>query len=332
MRRALLLGLAGLCAACGDDPSNPFANSSSSRPPPADAAILYVSGAWSDEPGATRELFAVAADGSNPQQLTTCGRASQPCDILQVAPGPDRNRVVAVRTTPDAEPGAQILYFMDLARSVESIVFDRRRVDSADWAQDGSFLLFASANAQNGNEDLFTSQPNGADEQNLTESLNVRERHARLDPLGRTAAFERIDEAGVSRVFVFRETAVTSGPATGPALPGTPYVVGSDADPSFSPDATQLVFRRLTGVGNGGLGTWDILVVAGATNAVPRTLVAGAVARGAPDWGRDGILFVETDSAANTASLVRIQPDGTGRTVLRTEPATARMGAPRWMR
>jgi Tol biopolymer transport system component len=332
MRRALLFGLAGLCAACGDEPGNPFANTSASRPPASDAAILYVSGAWSNEDAAPRELFALAADGSNPQQLTTCARASQPCDILQVAPGPDRNRVLAVRTTPDAEPGAQILYFMDLARSVESIIFDRRRVDSADWALDGSFLLFASPNAQNGNEDLFTSQPNGADEQNLTQSLNVRERHARLDPLGRNAVFERIDEAGVSRVYLFRETPITSGPATGPALPGTPYVVGSDADPTFSPDAAQLVFRRLTGVGNGGLGTWDLLVVSGAANSVPRTLASGPVARGAPDWGRDGIVFVETDAAAGTASLVRIQPDGTGRTVLRTEPATARMGAPRWLR
>ena len=330
MPRLALFFAAALALACGDNGGNPFSAASPARPPAADAAILFVSGSWSAEINSPREIMAMAANGSNPQQLTTCARAAQPCDILQLAPSPDRGRVIAVRTTPDAEPGAQVLYFMDLNRSVETIILPRRRVDSADWAKDGSFLLFASANAQVGNEDLFTSQPDGTEEQNLTDSLNVRERHARLDPFGRTAVFERIDAEGVSRIYLFRETPVTSGPAAGPALPGTPYVVGSDADPAFSPDGTLIVFRRLTGTGNGGLGTWDLIVTSGATGAVPRTIASGPAFRGAPDWGTGGILFVETDAAANS-QLVLVQPEGTGRTVLRTEAAGFRMGSPRWL-
>ena len=330
MPRLALFFAAALALACGDNGGNPFSAASPARPPAADAAILFVSGSWSAEINSPREIMAMAANGSNPQQLTTCARAAQPCDILQLAPSPDRGRVIAVRTTPDAEPGAQVLYFMDLNRSVETIILPRRRVDSADWAKDGSFLLFASANAQVGNEGLFTSQPDGTEEQNLTDSLNVRERHARLDPFGRTAVFERIDAEGVSRIYLFRETPVTSGPAAGPALPGTPYVVGSDADPAFSPDGTLIVFRRLTGTGNGGLGTWDLIVTSGATGAVPRTIASGPAFRGAPDWGTSGILFVETDAAANS-QLVLVQPEGTGRTVLRTEAAGFRMGSPRWL-
>jgi len=330
MRRLLLLGTSVFAIACSNDGGNPFSATAPARPPAADAAIMFVSGSWSAELGAPREIMAMAANGSNPQQLTTCARAAQPCDVLQVAPSPDRGRVIAVRTTPDAEPGAQVLYFMDLNRSVETILLPRRRVDSADWSKDGSFLLFASANAQVGNEDLFTAQPDGTQEQNLTDSLNVRERHARLDPFGRTAIFERIDAEGVSRIYLFRETPVTSGPAAGPALPGTPYVVGSDADPAFSPDGTLVVFRRLTGTGNGGLGTWDLIVTSGAAGAVPRTIASGPAFRGAPDWGTGGILFVETDAAANS-QMVLVQPDGTGRTVLRTEAAGFRMGAPRWL-
>ena len=330
MPRLALFFAAALALACGDNGGNPFSAGSPARPPAADAAILFVSGSWSAEINSPREIMAMAANGSNPQQLTTCARAAQPCDILQLAPSPDRGRVIAVRTTPDAEPGAQVLYFMDLNRSVETIILPRRRVDSADWAKDGSFLLFASANAQVGNEDLFTSQPDGTEEQNLTDSLNVRERHARLDPFGRTAVFERIDAEGVSRIYLFRETPVTSGPAAGPALPGTPYVVGSDADPAFSPDGTLIVFRRLTGTGNDGLGTWDLIVTSGATGAVPRTIASGPAFRGAPDWGTSGILFVETDAAANS-QLVLVQPEGTGRTVLRTEAAGFRMGSPRWL-
>lgn len=331
LRRFAPLATAALVAACSNNGGNPFGAASPARPPAADAAIVFVSGSWSAQLDAPREIMAISADGSNPQQLTTCARAAQPCDILQVAPSPDRVRVVAVRTTPDAEAGAQVLYFMDLSRSVETIIFPRRRVDSADWSKDGAFLLFASANAQVGNEDLFTSQPDGTEEQNLTDSLSVRERRARLDPFGRTAVFERIDDTGVSRIYLFRENPVTSGPATGPALAGTPYVVGADADPAFSPDGTLIVFRRLTGTGNGGLGTWDLMTTSGAVGAVPQTIATGPLFRGAPDWGRSGIVFVETDAQTSRSQLVVVQPDGSGRTVLRSEAAGFRMGAPRWI-
>ena len=291
-----------------------------------------MSGSWAPEGGQPRELMAIAADGSGLQQLTNCTRESPPCDILQVAPSPDRNRVIAVRTTPDAEAGANVLYFMDLTRSVQQIILPKRRVESADWSADGSFLLYASAAGQTGDEDLFTAGPDGTNEQNLTESLSVRERAARIDPSARTAAYEHVDSAdGVSRIYVFRETPITSGPATGPALPGTPYVVGSDASPTFSPDSTQLVFRRLTGVGNGGLGTWDLMAISLSAGATARVLASGPLFRGAPDWSSRGIVFVETDATTGMSQLVVVQPDGSGRTVLRTEAAGYRMGAPRWL-
>jgi Tol biopolymer transport system component len=333
MQRGWPLLLAALTFACGESGGNPFAASSPSRPPGANAAILYVSGSWSSQPDAPRELMAISLDGAEREQLTTCARASRPCDVLQVAPSPDRSRVVAVRTTPDAEPGNQVLYFMDLSRSVETILLPRRRVESVDWSRDGSFLLFASVNGTAGNEDLFTVNPDGTAEQNLTESLEVRERRARLDPSARTAAFERIDAEGVSRIYLFRETPLTRGPASGPALPGTPYMVGADADPTFSPDAQSVVFRRLTGVGNGGLGTWDLLITPSSTSSTTpvRTLASGPLYRGAPDWSSRGIVFVETDAQAQRSDLVLIQADGSGRKVLRSESSTFRMGAPRWL-
>ena len=331
LRRSLLVAAAISVSACGDNGGNPFAATSPSRPPAASAAIVFVSGSWAPEPGKPREVMAVAADGSGLQQLTTCARESPPCDMLEVAPSPDRNRLVAVRTTPDAEAGANALYFMDLARSVQQIIVSKRRVESADWSADGSFLLYSTVNPQTQNEDLFTSNPDGTNEQNLTDSLDVRERSARIDPFARTAAFERLDASGVSRIYLFRETAITSGPAGGDLLPGTPYVVGSDATPSFSPDSSQLVFRRLTGVGNGGLGTWDLMTIAVATGSTPRALVSGPLYRSAADWSSAGILYVETNVTAGTAELVLIQPDGSGRKVLRSEAAGYRMGAPRWL-
>ena len=40
---------------------------------------------------------------------------------------------------------------------------------------------------------------------------------------------------------------------------------------------------------------------------------------------------METDAATSRSQLVLVQPDGSGRTVLRTEDAGYRMGAPRWL-
>jgi Tol biopolymer transport system component len=332
LRRSLVLAAALLAASCGDDGTNPFARFTQSRPPSADAVLLFLSGSWATEPGAPRELFALNADGSKPEQLTSCADAEPACDFLSVSPSPDSNRVVAVRTTPTAEEGASTLYFMDLARAVETVVFPNRRVGSADYSPDGGFILFSALFPQTSQEDLFLSQPDGKEEQNLTQTLDVRELKPRVDPSSRTAVFERIDASGVSRLYIYPSTPLTSGTETGEALPGTPYVVGADADGAFSPDGLSMVYRRLTGTGNGGLGTWDVLTLRLDGASAPLSLATGPLHRGAPDWGSGGILFVETDAARSVSQLVRLAPDGTGRTVLRTEDAGYRMAGPRWLR
>ncbi len=222
------------------------------------------------------------------ERLTGCAEAATPCDFIQVAPSPDRNRLAAIRTTPEAAAGASALYFMDLSRSVETLIFPSRRVDSVDYSPDGSFIIYSAIVPQSTQEDLYYSQPNGTAEQNLTDSAAFRERSARIDPFARTAVYEGIDESGVSRIYLFSQTPLTSGPATGESLPGTPYVVGADADPVFSPDSLSVAFRRLTGVGNGGLGTWDVLTRAGGRRGGPAGRVLGAGLPGAAGLGLEG--------------------------------------------
>jgi Tol biopolymer transport system component len=326
---AALLPMTLVLAACGNDQNNPFANPSLTRPPSASASIIFVGSSYAAEPG-PRELLATDADGTTLERLTNCAVAEPPCDYVQVAPSPDRNRVAAIRTEVGAAPDATALYFVDLSRSVESILQPLRRVAFVDWSPDNAFILYASNDA-GGNEELFFSNPDGSSEQNLSNSSDVRERNARVDPGARTAVYERIDAQGVPRIYIFQATPLTSGPATGPALPDTPYLVGSDADPAWSPDVTRVVFRRLTGIGNGGLGTWDLMSVR--TDGTDlQTVATGAIYRGAPDWGRSGIVFVESDAAAGQSRLVLLQPDGSGRKVIRTEALDFGMGAPRFLR
>lgn len=329
LRRLFLAASIVVAAACGDEPANPFRTST--RPPSAQAMILFVSGSWAADAGQPRELLALNADGSTVEQLTACAQASEPCDFVQVAPSPNRDRLAAIRTTPDAEAGATALYFMDLSRSVEKLIFSNRRIDSVDYAPDGSFIVYSAIAPQTTQEDLFYSLPDGSEESNLSQSLDLRERSPRIDPFASTAIYEGIDASGVGRIYLFSRTALTSGPAGGESLPGTPYVVGADADPVFSPDGRSIAFRRLTGVGNGDLGTWDILTLTVDGSSTPQVVVTGPLFRGAPDWGSKGLLFVETDAAAARSRLVLVAADGTGRTVLRTEDAGYRMGSPRWL-
>lgn len=328
LRRLAALSLVAFLGACADDSGNPF-GASRTRAPSAAAVLLFVSGSWAADPGSPRELLALNSDGSVLERLTGCATLENPCDFLSAAPSPDRSRVAAIRTEQGAEAGASALYFMDLARSVEQLLFPRARVASVDWSPSGSFILYTSVDA-GGREDLFFSAPNGSDPQNLTESNDVRERAPRIDPGARTAAFERIDSAGVGRIYIYQATPVTSGGAAGPSLPGTAYVVGADADPAWSPDGASIVFRRLTGTGNGDLGTWDLLTVKADGSGLTK-LATGAAFRGAPDWGRTGIVFVETDAGLDESRLVVVQPDGSGRRILRTEPAGFRMGSPRFL-
>ncbi len=322
LRRLILVASISLAAACGDDPANPFNRFAVSRPPSAEAVLLFVSGSWTDAPGAPREILALNADGSKLEQLTACAQSAQPCDFIQVAPSPERNRLIAIRTTPDAAAGTSALYFMDLSRAVETIIFPNRRVLRADYSPDGTFVIFSAIPAQTTEEDLFYSQPNGKEEQNLTTTPTVSERNPRIDPFARTVVFEQSDASGASRIYLYSNTPLTSGPATGPALPGTPYAVGTDADPVISPDGRSVAFTRLTGTGNGGLGTWDLLTLRADGTSTPVVIATGPVYRGAPAWGSAGILFVETDAAASRSQLVLVKPDGSGRTVLRTENAS----------
>lgn len=326
-----------LAPACSNDEGNPFDQFSFSRAPSEDAILFYVSGAWTEETGAPRELFALTAAGET-ERLTTCTQRSEPCDFQEVAPSSDPARVVAVRGAVGGDPLASALYFIDLGRSVETIIALARRVQSADWAFNDNFVIYSNGDL----EDLSTVQANGDEDQTLTDTPFFRERYPRLAPDLAGAVYEGLTETpGKSGVYYYlggenSAVQVTPGGPGSEVLPGTPYVVGSDSSPVFSVSGQFLAFRRLTGTGNGGLGTWDILVLpSNGFEGVEPLVVAGGgdVFRGPPDWARDGrLVFVETDMATEESRIVVTGPDGSDPQVLHSENAGYRMASPRWLR
>ena len=333
------IAAAALLGACNTTYDNPFANSNPTVAPRADATIVYTSNAYATRPGSPDEVFAVGDGGAGVTRLTFCNNDNRRCSSVEAAPAPDRFRVALRRVDTDSNKDGQLtaadgeaLLVVDLARSVEGgLLQSNARVSGIDWSPSGDVLVYSAA-GEGGIEDLYRADPNGQNTRNLTSTNTVRERRPRIDPSGSAALFERIDVDGKGQVWLFTSTGaqvrVTTGGDGSAALAGTPYVVGSDADPDFSADGRSVVFRRLTGTGNGGLGTWDIMT-ARLDGTDITTIVTGPAFRGAPDWGPKGIVFPEVDGTSSR--LVLVQGDGTGRQVLVTLGSSFDISYPRWL-
>jgi Tol biopolymer transport system component len=330
-----LLLLAAL-PACSGEYDNPFEPSGRPASLPPGADIVFAGNTQETQPGALHELFAVADDGSSLTRLTSC---TPLCDTLEAAPATDRERMMMRRVvdannddTVGADDGAA-LFYADLERRVESGVLSDARASGVDWAATGDVIVYSGA-GEGAVDDLWVMDPNGQNRRNLTLSPAVRERRPRIDPTGQVAVFERIDATGKGQVFIFQTTLsqirlTAGGPGSAP-LPGTPYLVGSDADPDYSPDGRSVAFRRLAELGDGRLGYWDLMTVR--IDGTGLTLIAsGPQFRGAPDWGPQGIVFNEVDLAAGASRLVVVQPDGSGRSVPVTVGSAFDLLFPRWL-
>jgi hypothetical protein len=325
---------------CGRTYDNPFAGNNSTVAPSAAAAIVFSSNAHDPRPGTGREVFAVEESGANATRLTFCGEGGAVCSSLEASFGADRQRAVVRRVLADTDADgrltaadAQSLVLVDFARSVEGVlVAAAARASSVDWSAISDVVVFSGAGT-GGLEDIFRMDPNGQNNRNISDSAAVRERHPRVDPTGSIAVFERIDATAKGEIWVFftsqAQSRITTGGDTGPALPSTPYVVGSDADPDYSPDGRSIVFRRLRALGDGRLGQWDLMTV-GADATGLRTIVSGAAYRDAPDWGPRGIVFAETGSDGRT-ELVIVDPDGANRRPVVTVGSGVELGGARWL-
>ncbi len=325
-----------LALACSHSYDNPFASSAATAAIPARAGIVFSSNVYGSA-ASPNELFAIEVSGAGLTRLTFCNQPARPCASLEVAVAPDRARSVVRRVLKDSNGDGRLnerddagLVFLNLAGGAEaSLLPETARVSSIDWSPSEERLLM-SAGGEAGLDDLYTLPPNGIQSQNLTSSAGVSERHPRFNSTGSTGIYERIDETGKALIFVFSaaQPRLTTGGPGGERLPNTPWVVGSDTDPDFSPDGRRAVFRRLTGTGNSEAGSWDVLLVSLLDGSLS-TVASGPAYRGAPDWGEAGIVFAEAD--AGGARLVVVQPDSGDRRVLLAVDGSQNLSNPRWL-
>jgi hypothetical protein len=340
-RGRVVTALALACAlpGCAGEYGNPFGGSDTTTEPSAAADIVFTSNLYAARPGAGREVYAVEDSGANPTRLSFCTEEGAACSTFEAAFSADRRRCIVRRVTSDANgdgrlspADGQSLVLVDFSRSVQAEVLARTaRPESADWALGGDVIVLSGGGVGQV-DDLFRMDPNGQNNRNLTETGAIRERDPRIDPSSQVAVYERIEGTAPGQIWVFfttqAQSRITSGGAAGPPLPGTPYVVGSDADPDYSPDGRSIVFRRLTAVGDG-TGQWDIMAVS-ADGTGLRTVVSGPAYRESPDWGPGGIVFTERGADGRTA-VVLVDPDGGNRRVLLTVATGYELGGTRWL-
>jgi hypothetical protein len=336
---ALVVALAASLPGCSAEYGNPFANDNPTVAPSATADLVYVTNAWNVRPGAGREAFAVEDTGTGATRLTFCNTDVRRCDTLEAALGPDRRRL-AVRRVTDRDNNGRLtaedgesLFMVDLARGVEgSLVEGAARVSGLDWYPNEEILFYSAGGM--GIEDLYQVNTNGQANQNLTATATLRERRPRFNFNATGIAFERIEGATSGAVWAAGGTglrAVTTPPAAGAALPSSPYVIGSDADPAFSPDGRRIVFRRLVALGNSDRGAWDVYTIGADGTGLAPLATGGGAFRGAADWGEGGIVFAE-QAGSGPWRLVVVDPASAGRREIVSVGSTFELGFPRWMK
>jgi Tol biopolymer transport system component len=344
LSRAAGVVLAGAIASCNKSYPNPFENSNQMVPPPAGATIVVAANTYSTKTGGGRDLFAMDDNGGGLTRLTLCNNADRQCDYIEPIPGPSRERV-AVRRLMDTNGDGKLtaadgesLRVLDLSRQVEGeLVAGNARVSGADWSPGEEVLFYSAAGSATGTgDDIYQITSNAQQNANLTSTPNARERRPRFNSGGTNLAFEHIEADGKGQLWVATSlglrTLTTGADVTGDVLAGTPYVVGSDADPVFSPDGRVVLFRRLTATGNGGAGFWDLMTMRlDTTGAVPTPFISGPAFRGAPDWNATGIVFVEMAPGAGP-QVVFVDATGGGRKVLMTGGAGFNISYPHWLK
>lgn len=321
-------------------PSSTATNAQLARPRDLDSA--FVAGDfYAARPGALFQLFAIGGAPAA-SQMTFCN----PCLALEGIPSADRTRVALRRVSSDTNKNGRLdegdrvsLVLLDLARQIEGpFLPDTFSTQSADWSATGGFLVHSSTAPGGTVEDLYNVESNAQNNQPLLSTPAVRERSARINPAVSRIAYERIDGvgAGKSEIWIyqgqFQQARLTSGAATaGELLPGTLYLVGSDTGPAYSPDSTQVAFRRLVSTATPG-GAWDIMAIGTAAGSTPR-LIAGADSRfrSNPDWNKEGIVFTEVVPGGGGARVVVVDPTTGAQRVLHSIAAGFNAGAPRWI-
>ena len=175
----------------------------------------------------------------------------------------------------------------------------------------------AFSSNRTGNYEIYSMNPDGSDVRQLTNSPRD-DAQAAWSPDGTKIAFAS-NRTGNDEVYVMNADGsgvvnITQNSGNCPPGAEVPSACAADAQPSWSPDGSQIVFTSFRG---GGLALW----IMNADGSSPRMLSKSGVN---PSWSPDGTRIAFTDGVSGGSLLDTdvfvIRPDGQGRANLTNDP------------
>jgi TolB protein len=175
----------------------------------------------------------------------------------------------------------------------------------------------AFSSNRTGNYEIYSMNPDGSDVRQLTNSPRD-DAQAAWSPDGTKIAFAS-NRTGNDEVYVMNADGsgvvnITQNSGNCPPGAEVPSACAADAQPSWSPDGSQIVFTSFRG---GGLALW----IMNADGSSPRMVSKSGVN---PSWSPDGTRIAFTDGVSGGSLLDTdvfvIRPDGQGRANLTNDP------------
>ena len=191
------------------------------------------------------------------------------------------------------------LVFVDLARGTEADPHRRppRRVTGVDWSPDRRRSSSTARSARAAARTCSRMDPNGAEQP----QPDHHRRRSRAAPAHRphrhaSPSTSASRPGGKGRIFIFlnrnAQLAVTTGgPGSERAHRHSLRRRLATPIPTTRPTDARSCSGGSPSLGNGGLGTWDMLTVRSRRHRADDDRDAAPVYRGAPDWGPRGIVF-----------------------------------------
>ena len=197
------------------------------------------------------------------------------------------------------------------------------------WGASSALAAFPGANGKiaftrNSAHAIFTVNPDGNGETQLTHPTTGGDFQAQWSPTGKQILFSHQPGSGastVAQIWVMNADGTNQHQLSNPA--------SQDFSAAWSPDGTQIAFNHA----NFATGTSQIWVM-NADGSAAHNISNNAFVDGAPQWSPDGrtIVFVRLTALQNGRGQIwAMNADGSGQHQLTTnDPSTLAVGSPTW--